>query len=175
MTNVEKLAKGIVLTTLGVAKKQPTAAEKRVQQQIDRLTSTPAVKREIDQMTKRLSRLPPAMQSQLAKKFAAVGESRDGLIVEGFDSVEERDKWIKKNRKKFSSIWVMDTLEESESSKDGAKLILEHHIENGVELNQAVKLVLESRVILTKHLKAALKELHGEGVIDINKLSIRLQ
>jgi hypothetical protein len=174
MTDVEKLAKGVVLTTLGATAKEPTAAEKRAQQQKDRLTATPAVKQEIDQMTKRLSRLPPAMQSQLAKKFAAVGESRDGLIAEGFDSVEDRDSWIKKNRKKLASIWIMDTLEESESSKDEAKLVLEHHIENGIELNQAVKSVLESRVILTKHLKAALKDMHVDGAIDINKLSVKL-
>ena len=175
MTDVENLAKGVVLTTLGVTAKQPTAAEKREQQKIDRLTSTPAVKQEINQMAKRLSRLPPAMQSQLAKKFAAVGESRDGLIAEGFDNIEDRDNWIKKNRKKLSQIWIMDTLEESESSKYEARLIMEHYIEQGMDLNSAVRNVLKSNTIMTKHLKSALKEMHKDGIVDINKLSVKLK
>jgi hypothetical protein len=175
MVDTEKLAKSVVLTTLGAATKPLTPAEKREQQKINRLTSTPAVKQEIDQMTKRLSRLPAAMQDQLAKKFAVVGESTTDTVVEGFDSVEERDQWIKKNKRRIQRVWLVDTLHESESSKENARLIIEHGLESGLSLTESVKIVLADQTILTKHLKSALHEMHREGVIDLRSLQMKIK
>ncbi len=167
--DLEKIATKLILTNIGAKPKQQLKKQK-----IHRLTSDPAIKREIEQITKTLSNLPPSMQKELAKEFVAIGESKHGFIAEGFDSVEDRDNWITKNKKKFSQIWIMDTLKESESSKESARLLLEHHIESGVDLNTAVASVLKSSVIMPKHLKSALKEMHMEGLIDINELSVRL-
>lgn len=174
MTDTEQLAKGVVLSTLGVTPRVPTPAEKQKQTQIDRLTQQPAIKQEIEQMAKRLSRLPPAMQGQLAKKFSLVGESDAGMVIEGFDSVEDRDQWIRRNRKKMNNIWLMDTLEETESSKDSARMIIEHYVELGVDINQALSQIVSSKTIVSKHLRAALREMHQEGSIDLNQVRVKV-